>query len=170
MKLFIKILFLIIILLSFYYFLPSKALNNNTKIEKILVLKSERKLFLLNNNKIIKSYKISLGFNPKGAKHFEGDGKTPEGLYYIIDKNPKSNYFLNLGISYPSIKDINYAKFHKKKPGGDIKIHGFKNGFGFIGKFHRFFDWTEGCIALTNSEIQELYNNVEIGTPIEIKK
>jgi murein L,D-transpeptidase YafK len=124
---------------------------------------------LISNNQIIKSYKISLGLVPKGHKEYEGDKKTPEGLYFINDKNPNSGYHKNLGISYPNEQDIKHAESIGKSPGGLIKIHGIKNGFAWIGRFHLLFDWTLGCIAVTNREIDELYENVEIGTPIEIR-
>lgn len=117
---------------------------------------------------MIKKYAISLGFSPKGKKRFENDGKTPEGLYYINNKNPNSICYKNLGISYPNKADILNAKKEHLPVGGSIKIHGLLNGRGFIGKFHRLFDWTNGCIAVTNMEIDELYNHTPIGTPIEI--
>jgi murein L,D-transpeptidase YafK len=159
------------ILISFlvYYLFPEKKIDNSKPINKILVFKSKRKLMVLNNNKVIKEYTISLGRKPIGAKHFEGDDKTPEGLYYIESKNPHSGYYLNLGISYPSEKDKLFAEKSGKSPGGLIKIHGLKNGMAFIGKFHRWVDWTHGCIALTNNEVEELYNNVKLKTPIEIR-
>jgi len=160
----------IVSVLVTYYFFPGKPLDENKIIDKILVLKSKRQLQVFNKGKLIKTYKISLGREPVGAKQFEGDDKTPEGQYIINDKNPNSGYHLNLGISYPSASDIQFAKSKGKSPGGLIKIHGLKNGRGFIGKFHRFFDWTHGCIAVTNKEIEELYHNVEIGTIIEIRK
>lgn len=119
--------------------------------------------------KLMKTYNISIGQNPKGDKEFEGDKKTPEGEYTINDKNPLSAFHKNLGISYPNNLDIAAAKIKKLRPGGEIKIHGLKNGIGFIGKFHRITDWTAGCIAVTDQEIDELYENVEIGTPIIIK-
>ena len=96
--------------------------------------------------------------------------KTPEGIYYINDRNPNSICYLNLGISYPNEFDIKNARENNKSPGGDIKIHGLPNGYGFIGKFHRWKDWTWGCIAVTNREMKELYDNVPIGTEIEILK
>jgi len=164
---------LILIIISgfgIYYFFPEKELDNSKTIDKILVLKSKRQLQVFSKNELLKSYKISLGRKPIGAKQFEGDDKTPEGKYTINDKNPNSGYHLNLGVSYPSKADIKFAKSKRKSPGGLIKIHGLKNGRGFIGKFHRFFDWTHGCIALTNDEIEELYHNVKIGTVIEIKE
>ena len=125
---------------------------------------------VFSNRELLKTYKISLGKKPIGKKEFEGDKRTPEGIYYINDKNSESGYHLNLGISYPNELDKEHADKMNKKPGGLINIHGLKNGIGFIGKFHRFFDWTLGCIAVTNKEIEELYENVPIGTEIEIFK
>jgi len=110
-----------------------------------------------------------MGFSPKGKKEFDQDSKTPEGLYFINAKNPNSTCHKNLGISYPNRTDIENAKVVDKKPGGDIKIHGLPNGKGFIGKFQRWHDWTNGCIGLTNYEIDDLYRHTPIGTPIEVK-
>lgn len=164
------IILTIISALGIYYFFPEKKLDTSKKIDKILVLKGKRQLQVYSKGELVKTYKISLGREPLGAKQFKGDEKTPEGQYIINDKNPKSGYNLNLGVSYPSASDIRFAKSKGKSPGGLIKIHGLKNGLGYIGKFHRLFDWTHGCIALTNKEIEELYHNVKIGTPIEIRK
>ncbi|WP_026465002.1 L,D-transpeptidase family protein [Adhaeribacter aquaticus] len=155
--------------LTIYYFFPDRKLPNETRITKLVVLKSERKLLVYDNKKLIKTYKVALGRNPIGDKKVEGDKKTPEGIYYINDKNPNSGYHKNLGISYPNADDIAQAKKLSKSVGGAIKIHGLKNGRGYIGKFHRWKDWTLGCIALTNSEIDELYGAVRLGTPINIK-
>lgn len=152
----------------FFLFCPSKPLDKSILIDKIIVDKSDRKLSVFENGNLIKSYKISLGKVPKGAKEFEGDMKTPEGLYVINDKNAKSGYHKNLGVSYPNQKDIDHATQMGKSPGGLIKIHGIKNGYGWIGRLHLLKDWTLGCIALTNKEIDELYASVPIGTPIEI--
>jgi len=152
-----------------FYFKPFKPLDKSVSIDKIEVIKHKRRLDLISNNQIIKSYKISLGRVPKGHKEYEGDKKTPEGLYVINDKNLNSGYHKNLGISYPNEQDIKHAESINKSPGGLIKIHGIKNGFGWIGRFHLLFDWTLGCIAITDKEIDELYENIEIGTPIEIK-
>jgi murein L,D-transpeptidase YafK len=163
-------LLLIISTLIVYYFFPEKKLDTNKTIDKIVVLKSKRILQVYSNNELLKEYKISLGRKPIGAKHFEADDKTPEGKYIINNKNPNSGYHLNLGISYPAKADILFAQSKGKHPGGLIKIHGLKNDLGFIGKFHRWFDWTHGCIALTNKEIEELYRNVKIGTAIELRE
>lgn len=160
---------LIFLALAAYYFYPEKKLPSEIKIDHVVVEKSRRQLLAYSNGQLIKNYKISLGENPIGHKEFEGDKKTPEGLYIINDKNPNSGYYKNLGISYPNKKDIENAKRINKPVGGDIKIHGLRNRMGIIGKFHRWFNWTLGCIAVTNEEIDELYNAIEIGTPIEIK-
>ena len=134
------------------------------KITEIVVKKSKRKLYLFSGDEIIKSYKIDLGFTPEGHKNFEGDGKTPEGSYKIDRKNANSKYHLSIGISYPNPKDRHFAELNGKLPGGDIFIHGTDKPFRW---FQR--DWTAGCIALSNKEISEIYNLVEIGTPIFIE-
>ena len=145
-------------------------MTENIKIDLIVVEKAKRILSIYDNESLIKSYKISLGKNPVGHKQFEGDSKTPEGVYYIDGKNPKSKYFLNLGISYPNEKDKEYAASHKKSAGGDIKIHGLPNGFSLAKPlFNIYGDWTQGCIAVNNEDMAELYNIIDIGTKIEIK-
>ncbi len=151
-----------------YYFWPEKALDTTKPIDRILVIKHLRRMKVYSKGELVKTYKISLGKVPVGKKEFEGDKKTPEGVYYINDKNPNSAFHLNLGISYPNESDREHARKINKEPGGLIKIHGLRNGSGLIGKFHRFSDWTVGCIAVTNKEMEELYNNVPIGTEIEI--
>ena len=166
----IIILILIISTLGFFAYPQSeKRLDKSVMIEKLVVEKSKRRLHVYSNGELIKTYKISIGRNPKSDKEFEGDKRTPEGLYFINDKNPKSGYYKNLGISYPNKQDIEYASKIGKKSGGQIKIHGLKNGLAWIGRIHLLMDWTAGCIALTNKEIDELYYTVKIGTTIEIK-
>ena len=118
---------------------------------------------------LLKHIKYQSEDNHLEKKEFKGDEKTPEGIYQINNKNAKSDYHKNLGISYPNKADIKNAKRLGKQTGGDIKIHGIKNKMGFIGKFHRWFNWTQGCIAVTDEEIDELYNSVKIGTKIDIK-
>ena len=155
--------------LTIYYFYPESSIPDNVTIDKLVVIKSLRQLIAYSHGQIIKTYKISIGRNPVGQKEFEGDKKTPEGIYTINDKNPKSGYHKSLGISYPNQSDIVIAGKIGRKTGGDIKIHGLRNGLSIIGKFHRLFDWTLGCIALTNPEIDQLYEHTTIGTIIEIK-
>lgn len=137
-------------------------------IDKIVVYKSRRIMQVFTGNELVKVYRIALGKDPVGHKCQEGDFKTPEGLYHINDKNPNSQFYKNLGISYPNEKDIENAQALGQSSGGDIKIHGLRNGRGYRGKLHLLKDWTAGCIAVTNSEMQVLYDAVPVGTPIEI--
>lgn len=148
-----------------------QKVEKTTVINKLEVFKSKRQLLAYSNGKLIKTYIIALGKNPIGAKHFEKDLKTPEGKYFIDGKNAFSKYHKNLGISYPNKNDILFAKENGKKPGNAIKIHGLPNKMVWIKKgqkLHRFSDWTDGCIALTNDEIDELFKTVKIGSPITI--
>jgi len=168
-----KVIFCTILLfilgLFIYNLYPEKKLPANAEIDYILVKKSDRQLLAYSKQKLVKTYEISLGDSPIGHKEYEGDEKTPEGVYTINAKNPNSGYHKNLGVSYPNIKDVEKAKLLGKDPGGDIKIHGIRNHMGFIGKFQRLFDWTNGCMALTNTEVDELYYAVKIGTKIDIR-
>jgi murein L,D-transpeptidase YafK len=161
--------FISIIGLIIYYFYPEDKLPKDVNIDNIVVLKSKRQLLVYSNCQLLKTYKISIGLQPVGDKQFQGDNKTPEGIYFINDKNPNSICHKNLGISYPNKADIANAKRLGKSAGGDIKIHGLFNNSGFISKFHRWFGFTYGCIMVTDEEIDELYNAVKIGTRIEIK-
>ena len=140
-------------------------------IDNILVEKANRKIYLRNGEDVIRTYKISLGKNPVGAKVKSGDNKTPEGNYYISRHNPKSAYHLSLKISYPNAEQTKAAEEGNYSAGGDIMIHGFPNKIpALVFKFwHKYMDWTAGCIAVTNDEIEEIYNLVKDGTPITIK-
>ena len=162
-------LFIIFFGLTTYYFYPEDKLQAGIQIDKLVVYKSKRQMLAYSNGQVVKTYKVALGRQPVGDKEFEGDKKTPEGFYFINDKYPNSGYHKNLGISYPDKTDIENAKRLGRPVGGDIKIHGLRNKTGFVSKFHRWFDWTLGCIAVTNEEIDELHNAVRIGTQIEIK-
>ncbi|MCB0324721.1 MAG: L,D-transpeptidase family protein [Bdellovibrionales bacterium] len=137
-------------------------------VDQIRVKKSERKLELLSGAKVVRTYSISLGGTPVGPKRCQGDSKTPEGVYKISGRNQGSAYHKSLRISYPSAADRKIASVLKCPPGGDIMIHGLPNGKGWIGKFHRLSDWTDGCIAVTNSEIEEIWRLVPDKTPIRI--
>ena len=147
----------------------SANLPPNCQIDKIVVLKSQRKMMVYQNNQLLKTYTIALGLQPVGKKHFEGDYKTPEGNYYIESKNQHSAYHRNLGVSYPNAQDQSYAKAKNKRAGGEIKIHGLGKKQQQFGKLHFLVDWTHGCIAVDNQEIEELYKHVAIGTPIDIE-
>lgn len=139
------------------------------KIDYFVINMKDRELLVFSsNNKLWKKYKVALGFEPRGKKEIQGDGKTPEGIYYINDKNPNSVAYKNLGISYPNAEDFQNSKSLGKPSGEDIKIHGLMKKLNMFGRLHRFIDWTGGCIAVSNSEIDELYENVPIGTKIII--
>lgn len=149
--------------------LNAPPLSPTAKIDKIVVHKAKREMQVFENKELLKTYPIALGKNPIGHKEFEGDKKTPEGTYTINDRNPNSAYHKNLGISYPNSADIAHAKAHGKSAGGAIKIHGIKNGLGeIIGANHLLKDWTDGCIAVTDREMDELYRAVVDNAVIEI--
>ena len=161
--------FILLIFLCLFLLLKDFNKPLNRKIDFIVVNKNKREMLVFDSkNQLLKTYTISLGFCPKGKKTIKGDGKTPEGIYYINGKNSKSVAHKNLGISYPNAEDIKNSLLIGKATGGDIKIHGLMNNWWFIGKLHRQFDWTNGCIAVSNSEIDELYKNIPIGTKIII--
>jgi murein L,D-transpeptidase YafK len=162
----IAILFLITLLV--YANTSDQPLPNNVQADKIIVEKDKRKLSLMKNGAVLKSYRIALGRQPVGQKIQEGDDKTPEGKYKIDYRNPKSNYHRALHISYPDESDVAQAKKSGINPGGDVMIHGLRKGLGWMGKLHRMVDWTRGCIAVTNWEVEEIWRVVSNGTPIEI--
>ena len=145
---------------------PSKFKTyNGPEITSVLVDKSDRKMYLMHHQKVEESYDIGLGFQPEGHKQFEGDGRTPEGMYFIDRRNPNSNFHLSIGLSYPNPYDRAFAASMGKSPGGDIFIHG---GPPKDSK-NRKQDWTWGCIALTDKQIEDVYAMVQDGTPIYIQ-
>lgn len=156
--------------LLIYYAIPSAKIPDGVIIDRMVVHKSAHKLEAYSGGKLIVTYKIAIGKNPLGPKEYEGDQRTPEGVYTINDRNPNSGYHRNLGISYPNAQDMERAKRLGKPTGGDVKIHSLKNGQGYIGKFHRWKDWTNGCIAVTDNEMDELYNHTALGATIAILK
>ena len=133
------------------------------EVTQVFVNKSNRRLYLLNGKDVLRSYDIDLGFEPSGHKQERGDGRTPEGFYFIDRRNPNSAFHLSIGINYPNSRDIARAKAAGVDPGGDIFIHGEPNRLRVSGP-----DWTAGCIAVTNEEIEEIYAMVDEGTPIYI--
>lgn len=138
-------------------------------VDKVLIEKKNRRLTLFSKGEAIKSYKIALGGNPVGPKERQGDNRTPEGIYTIVSRNRHSKYHLSLRISYPNKKDKKRAKELRVSPGGDIMIHGIKNGLSWAGGFHTDIDWTEGCIAVANKEMEEIARLVPNGTRVEIR-
>lgn len=138
-------------------------------VTSIVVNKGARKMYLLNEQKVLKEFKVDLGFAPAGHKQFEGDGKTPEGTYLIDRRNPNSKYHLSLGISYPNARDVAYAQSLGKRPGGEIFIHGEPNLIRERKRAKKTQDWTAGCIAVKNDEIEEIYAMVRDGTVITLR-
>ncbi|MEM7519557.1 MAG: L,D-transpeptidase family protein [Pseudomonadota bacterium] len=133
------------------------------EVTYVVVNKGARKMMLLHRDKVLENYNIRLGFAPRGHKEIEGDGKTPEGIYWIDRRNPNSRFHLSLGISYPNARDRQRAKEMGKSPGGDIFIHGQRNPLKRDTD-----DWTWGCIAVKNREMEDIYAMVNDGTPIQI--
>jgi murein L,D-transpeptidase YafK len=144
-------------------------LPSDAKVDLLVVNKSQRQLLAYSNGVLLRAYRVSLGREPIGPKVREGDRKTPEGNYLIDSHNPKSSFHRALHVSYPSAADVTRAKAGGYKPGGEIMLHGIHNGLSWIGKAQRFVDWTVGCIAVTDQEIEELYRIVPDGTRIEIR-
>ncbi len=149
--------------------LPEMAAPDQ-QADMILVDKSARRLSLLRDGAVLRDYRISLGANPEGHKQQEGDERTPEGEYVIDWRNPNSIAHLSLHISYPNQEDKARAATRGVSPGGNIMIHGIANGWGWLGGWHRFWDWTDGCIAVTNAEMREIWSRVPNGTPIRIQE
>ncbi len=145
-----------------------QALPTSIVIDQVFVDKSARTLQLLSDDKVIKSYHIALGGNPIGHKQQQGDQRTPVGSYTLDYKNEKSKFYRSIHVSYPNTTDKARAKSRGVSAGGDIMIHGQKNGFGALGLLNQQRDWTEGCIAVTNDEMDEIMAAVKVGTPIEI--
>jgi len=148
--------------------LPKPA-PKEQQADRILVEKSKRKLTLFREDKVLKTYYVALGGAPLGAKERQGDQKTPEGKYVIDFRNSRSQFHLSLHVSYPDAADRARARKARVDPGGAIMIHGLGKEYGWLGALHRRNDWTLGCIAVTNEEIEEIWSLVPDGTPIEIK-
>jgi len=161
---FLKILTLLCAAMFFASCSTSKFKTyDGPEVTQIYVNKTDRKMYLLHHDKILKKYNIDLGFAPGGHKQFEGDGKTPEGDYFIDRRNPNSSFHLSLGISYPNAQDVAFARSQGKSPGGDIFIHGRAKKFWFKNP-----DWTVGCISVKNHEMEEIFAMVKNGTRIRI--
>lgn len=139
------------------------------RADLVVVEKAKRTLTLYRRSRPLKTYGVALGPNPVGHKQQEGDGRTPEGRYVIDFRNRKSAFHRALHISYPNAADSRRARARGVSPGGAIMIHGLPNGLGALGRTHRLRDWTEGCVAVTNDEIEEIWRAVPDGTPIEIR-
>jgi murein L,D-transpeptidase YafK len=150
-------------------YLNVTPLPRDAVADRIVVEKAARRLTLFRNGQALKSYWVALGRAPVGPKEYEGDQRTPEGIYKVDFHKPDSDYHLALHISYPEQHDIDRAAVQGLSAGSDIMIHGLPNGRGWIGRFHRRSDWTAGCIAVADFEIEEIYRAVPDGTPVELR-
>jgi len=155
--------------LTHFWLSLDTAQANLMKADKVVVLKSERLLMLLKKGWILKKYTVALGKNPTGRKTRAGDNRTPEGLYFVDWRNANSQYHRSLHISYPNPKDLRSATALGVSAGDNVMIHGFPKNFNDHPDRLQKIDWTQGCIAVTNDEIEEIWNLVPDGTPIEIK-
>jgi murein L,D-transpeptidase YafK len=150
-------------------FLAGQAIKPSLRADRVFVLKKERKLELMNSGKVIKTYEVALGGDPIGAKTRQGDHKTPEGVYLLDSRNAHSKFYKSIHISYPNVQDRAAARKNGVSPGGDVFVHGLPNGYRYVGTAHRLKDWTDGCIAVTDEELDEIWQAVPNGTPIEIR-
>lgn len=145
-----------------------KAATKPKTADRIVIEKSAHTMELMSGSQVLKTYRVALG-NPKGAKQQEGDRETPEGEYVIDAKNEHSRFHRALHISYPNAADRERAKNLRVNPGADVEIHGLPSMFAWAGSLHRSKDWTAGCVAVTNSEIEEIWPLVPVGTKVEIR-
>lgn len=148
---------------------PIEALPPGTTADRILVEKAARRLTLFHGETALRTYPVSLGLVPVGPKEREGDKKTPEGAFRITEHKADSSYHLALRVSYPEPADVARAKQAGYSAGSDIMVHGLPNGLGLFGRTHRLRDWTAGCVALTNPEIEEIFRVVTRDARIEIR-
>lgn len=150
-------------------FSAAQSMPSGTRVDRVVVYKARHELQLWSQGSLLKAYRVALGPTPTGHKRRQGDGRTPEGDYVIDYRNPRSLYHLSLHVSYPNEQDRRRAAAAHVSPGGDIMIHGVPRGYESIQPGQKVDDWTAGCIAVTNSEIEEIWRAVPDGTPIHIE-
>lgn len=136
--------------------------------DRVVVRKSLRRLYLMRGSTVLRSYKIALGLNPVGQKERSGDFRTPEGRYYLTRRNPRSDYFLSIQVSYPNETDVRRAHLHRWDAGGSIMVHGLPNRLRRPPEYYETFDWTDGCIAVSDSDMLEIWLMTRDHTPIDI--
>jgi murein L,D-transpeptidase YafK len=148
---------------------PIAPLSRDVEVDRVVVYKAERRMALMGEGEVVRTYSISLGRSSIGDKECEGDQRTPEGVYVLDYANEQSSYYYSYHISYPNASDSARAGSIGCDPGGLIMIHGLPNRLPWVGKLHRWVDWTAGCIAITNHEMADFRQYVKVGTPIEIR-
>ena len=157
------------VIIALFLTLPAQNSSGVQKADAVLVVKSEKRLYLISKGERIASFRVTFGDKPKGHKQKRGDERTPEGHYVLDYKNPNSKFHKSIHISYPNARDREVARLLGVDPGGDIMIHGQTNGWGWASPIVQFFPWTDGCIALTNTNMDHVWEAVDPGTPIEIR-
>ena len=160
------------IIISFLIFIAlcyPGSVQSSEKADLVIVIKSEYKLYLIKEGKLFAAYPVVFGANPKGHKQQQGDNRTPEGEYILDYKNVNSKYYKSIHISYPNSEDRESARKRGVSPGGDIMIHGQPNKWGKFSSITQLFNWTNGCIALSDSDMDAVWNAVDPGTPIQIR-
>jgi murein L,D-transpeptidase YafK len=161
-----KVFFVVFALISC---LPGQVFASIVQADKVVVIKKKRVLLLVKDGEILRRYRVAIGRNPVGTKTRQGDNRTPEGVYVLDKRNPRSRFYRSIHISYPNSDDISRAQRRGVSPGCDIMIHGLPRNYEDVGDLHTVTDWTKGCIAVTNAEIDEIWSFVPDGTPIEIR-
>ena len=157
------------VLIALLFILQTTNVMGEKKADEVLVIKSKKRLYLLNKGETFAFFHVAFGSKPKGHKLEQGDGRTPEGRYILDYKNVGSAYYKSIHISYPNAKDRKEAQKRSVDPGGDIMIHGQKNGYGRLSLLVQRFNWTNGCIALSDRDMEQVWMAVDPGTPIEIR-
>jgi len=155
-------------LAAIFLILFSASVPAASVADGVRIYKAAHKLQVLDGRRVLYEFPVSLGRNPQGHKLQEGDGRTPEGVYWLDYKNPASAFHKSIHISYPNSKDIAAAKQRGVEPDGQVMIHGQRNGLGWLWLISRFFDWTQGCVALSDGDMDILWNVVDGGTRVEI--
>jgi len=158
-----------VITLVFLVLIHSGAAHSNEKADLVIVVKNEYRLYLIRDEKLFASFPVVFGSNPKGHKQQQGDERTPEGEYVLDYKNANSSYYKSIHISYPNDQDRENARKRGVSPGGDIMIHSQPNRWGKFSLITQLFNWTNGCIALSNSDMDAVWNAVDPGTPLQIR-
>jgi murein L,D-transpeptidase YafK len=148
---------------------PRPPLPDGVQADSIVVEKSKHSMGLFRNGELVRTYRVALGRGGPDPKSQEGDARTPQGSYTIDSRNPRSSFHRALHVSYPDASDIAAARARGVSAGSDVMIHGIRNGLGWLGRLHRSLDWTAGCIAVTDREMDEVWRVVPDGTPIVIK-
>lgn len=148
---------------------PVAALAADAVADRVVIRKSARVLELHRGDAVLRTYPVSLGSHPQGAKRVQGDGRTPEGDYVIDYTNAGSGFHRALHVSYPTAAQRADARARGVDPGGLVMIHGIRNGLGWLGRLHRLIDWTDGCVAVTDAEIEQIWRAVPVGTPVRIE-